>query len=59
MASLLILHEMMVQIKESCGLEKIPKPCEYFHMIGGTSTGGYVRTRKGLRLQPVVNLVPA
>ena len=30
----------MVRIKENLGLETVPKPCEYFHMIGGTSTGG-------------------
>ncbi|KAK3301007.1 uncharacterized protein B0H64DRAFT_352810, partial [Chaetomium fimeti] len=46
-ASLLILHEMMVQIKESCGLANIPKPCEYFHMIGGTSTGGLIAIMLG------------
>jgi patatin-like phospholipase/acyl hydrolase len=42
-ASLLILHEIMLQIKETCGLNEIPKPCDYFHMIAGTSTGGLVR----------------
>jgi hypothetical protein len=30
----------MIQVKESCGLEEVPKPCEYFHMIAGTGTGG-------------------
>jgi len=39
-ASLLILHEIMVKIQETQGLDKVPKPCDYFHMIGGTSTGG-------------------
>lgn len=39
-ASLLILHEIMVKIQEIQGLDEVPKPCDYFHMIGGTSTGG-------------------
>lgn len=38
--SLLILHEIMVQIQLVYDLKEIPKPCEYFHMIGGTGTGG-------------------
>ncbi|EAQ92676.1 hypothetical protein CHGG_00911 [Chaetomium globosum CBS 148.51] len=37
----------MVQIKESCRLETIPKPCDYFHMIGGTSTGGLIAIMLG------------
>ncbi|KAH6650115.1 hypothetical protein F5144DRAFT_543209 [Chaetomium tenue] len=37
----------MIQIKESCGLETIPKPCDYFHMIGGTSTGGLIAIMLG------------
>jgi len=39
-ASLLILHQIMVNIREIQGLDEVPKPCDYFHMIGGTSTGG-------------------
>jgi patatin-like phospholipase/acyl hydrolase len=30
----------MIKIKETQGLNELPKPCEYFHMIAGTSTGG-------------------
>lgn len=30
----------MMRIKEAYGLAEIPKPCEFFHMIAGTSTGG-------------------
>ncbi len=39
-ASLIILHQIMVKIQEIQGLDEIPKPCDFFHMIGGTSTGG-------------------
>ncbi|KAK3906962.1 hypothetical protein C8A05DRAFT_11320 [Staphylotrichum tortipilum] len=46
-ASLLILHEIMVKIQEIKGLDKIPKPCDYFHMIGGTSTGGLIAIMLG------------
>ncbi|KAK4188535.1 putative calcium-independent phospholipase A2-gamma [Podospora australis] len=45
--SLLILHELMVKIKERHGLAEIPKPCEYFHMIAGTSTGGLIAIMLG------------
>ncbi len=30
----------MNTIKDVYGLAEVPKPCEFFHMIGGTSTGG-------------------
>ncbi|GAB1310985.1 Calcium-independent phospholipase A2-gamma [Madurella fahalii] len=46
-ASLLILHEIMVKIKELRGLDEVPKPCEFFHMIAGTSTGGLIAIMLG------------
>ncbi len=30
----------MNEIKELYDLAEVPKPCDFFHMIGGTSTGG-------------------
>jgi patatin-like phospholipase/acyl hydrolase len=30
----------MRKIKDMYGLPEVPKPCEFFHMIAGTSTGG-------------------
>ncbi|KAH8742428.1 hypothetical protein F5883DRAFT_670291, partial [Diaporthe sp. PMI_573] len=27
-------------IRESQGLNQVPRPCDYFDSIGGTSTGG-------------------
>lgn len=35
---LLILQHLMEKIDP----DNPPKPCEYFDLIGGTSTGGYV-----------------
>ncbi|KAK3372475.1 hypothetical protein B0H63DRAFT_401255, partial [Podospora didyma] len=46
-SSLLILHDIMAKIKERHGLAEIPKPCEFFHMIGGTSTGGLIAIMLG------------
>jgi patatin-like phospholipase/acyl hydrolase len=38
LSTLLILQQLM----EAIDPETPPKPCEYFDMIGGTSTGGWV-----------------
>ncbi|KAI0454131.1 acyl transferase/acyl hydrolase/lysophospholipase [Xylaria acuta] len=40
-SSLLILENIMATIQKAKGLESIPKPCEHFDLIGGTSTGGH------------------
>ena len=42
LSELVILHEIMEQVKMRKGLADLPKPCDYFHLIGGTGTGGYV-----------------
>ena len=34
----------MHRIKDQGQLTELPLPCEYFDMIGGTSTGGYYLT---------------
>jgi patatin-like phospholipase/acyl hydrolase len=36
LSSLMILQQLMATVNS----EDPPKPCEYFDMIGGTSTGG-------------------
>jgi patatin-like phospholipase/acyl hydrolase len=42
---LLILDHIMATICNEYKLQSIPRPCEYFDLIGGTSTGGYVHSR--------------
>ena len=37
LSSLIILEELMRKINP----ENPPEPCDYFDMMGGTSTGGY------------------
>lgn len=40
LSSLQILKQLMERVRVECHLHTVPKPCEYFDMIGGTSTGG-------------------
>ncbi|KAI1172576.1 acyl transferase/acyl hydrolase/lysophospholipase [Nemania sp. FL0916] len=53
-SSLLILENIMETIRKSKGLESTPKPCEYFDLIGGTSTGGIIAIMLG-RLRMTVD----
>lgn len=39
-SSLLILERIMESIRDSQNLDHVPRPCDYFDLIGGTSTGG-------------------
>lgn len=40
LSSLQILKQLMERIADERGLDSPPKPCDFFDMIGGTSTGG-------------------
>ena len=40
MSELLILKELMERVQFQENLDETPLPCEYFDLIGGTSTGG-------------------
>jgi patatin-like phospholipase/acyl hydrolase len=42
-SELLILKEIMERIQFQLNLEVVPLPCDYFDLIGGTSTGGLVQ----------------
>ncbi|KAF2968835.1 hypothetical protein GQX73_g4720 [Xylaria multiplex] len=46
-SSLLILENIMETIRQAKNLESVPKPCEYFNLIGGTSTGGIIAIMLG------------
>lgn len=41
-SELVILNEVMKRVQQKGNLTSLPKPCEYFHLFGGTSTGGSV-----------------
>ena len=42
LSQLNIIDDFMQRIKYDLKLIEDPRPCEYFHMIGGTGMGGYV-----------------
>ena len=50
LSSLMILQQLMMTVDS----ESPPKPCEYFDMIGGTSTGGLIAVMLG-RLRMTVD----
>lgn len=57
LSSLVILREIMEDIEQRTGAFETPKPCEYFDLIGGTSTGGLIAIMLGL-LKMVPSLPP-
>ncbi|KAF5675741.1 acyl transferase acyl hydrolase lysophospholipase [Fusarium denticulatum] len=46
-SSLLILERIMEQLQKANKLDRVPKPCEWFDLIGGTSTGGIIAIMLG------------
>ncbi|KAL2161433.1 hypothetical protein VTH06DRAFT_7994 [Thermothelomyces fergusii] len=46
-SSLVILDGIMRDIQDRYRLPELPKPCEFFHMIAGTSTGGLIAIMLG------------
>lgn len=40
LSELLIIEEIMKRIQHQSKLQHVPRPAEYFDLIGGTSTGG-------------------
>jgi patatin-like phospholipase/acyl hydrolase len=40
LSELLIVRKIMNRVGYDSGLRQAPRPCKYFDLIGGTSTGG-------------------
>ncbi|KAL5635602.1 hypothetical protein ACGC1H_004415 [Rhizoctonia solani] len=59
LSSLLILKEIMGRIKRDEGLPEIPRPCDYFDLIGGTSTGGLIAIMLGRLRMSVSDAIEA
>ncbi|KXH59138.1 phosphorylase superfamily protein, partial [Colletotrichum salicis] len=53
-SSLLILEHLMEEIRKTEGLDRVPRPCDRFDFIGGTSTGGIIAIMLG-RMGMTVN----
>ncbi|KAL2886088.1 Nephrocystin-3 [Ceratocystis lukuohia] len=60
LSSLLILENIMENIRDTEGRADIPKPCDIFDLIGGTGTGGIIAIMLGrLDLECVKTVVLA
>jgi patatin-like phospholipase/acyl hydrolase len=46
-SSLLILQHLMEEVQKAEGLDHVPRPCDRFDFIGGTSTGGIIAIMLG------------
>ncbi|KAI8410960.1 hypothetical protein FOFC_07554 [Fusarium oxysporum] len=53
-SSLLVLEHIMEKIQKAKKLDEVPRPCDYFDLIGGTSTGGIIAIMLG-RLRMTVD----
>ncbi|KAJ5169056.1 uncharacterized protein N7482_004650 [Penicillium canariense] len=47
LSSLLILERIMVKVRDARHLSYVPRPCDHFDLIGGTSTGGIIAIMLG------------
>jgi len=56
-SALLILEKIMDRIKDRSGSPTTLRPCEYFDLIGGTSTGGIIAIMLGPLRMTVVECI--
>ncbi|KAJ6614228.1 FabD/lysophospholipase-like protein [Mycena sp. CBHHK59/15] len=59
LSMLLILQSIMYRIKAEEGLDEVPRPCDYFDLIGGTSTGGLIALMLGRLRMTVEDAISA
>ncbi|KAG6893710.1 hypothetical protein C0993_000479, partial [Termitomyces sp. T159_Od127] len=53
LSELFILQEMMYRLMHLENLKAMPKPCDYFDIIGGTGTGGLIALMLGRLHMPI------
>lgn len=56
LSSLMILQKLMYEVQRVENLDHPPLPCQYFDLMGGTSTGGLIAIMLG-RLRMVFSLL--
>ncbi|KAJ6499503.1 hypothetical protein DFH09DRAFT_1289964 [Mycena vulgaris] len=59
LSMLIILEHLMWKLKAAEDLPEIPRPCDYFDLIGGTSTGGLIALMLGRLRMSVKDAVKA
>ncbi|KAG6826376.1 hypothetical protein H0H92_016077 [Tricholoma furcatifolium] len=53
LSELIILQEIMHRLKNIASLDSVPKPCDYFDVIGGVGTGGVIALMLGRLQMPI------